>query len=94
MGTQQRPLVYSGPSIVPFNTGIDHYVLDVVVALSGGGDDTILEDTVTMTIRSKEITLPALYEIVDVAEQYFGSNYEFDKATIIGFNFQAVVITQ
>tara|TARA_R110002153_G_scaffold9198_3_gene38385 strand:+ start:400 stop:639 length:240 start_codon:yes stop_codon:yes gene_type:complete len=79
---------------VPFNTGIDHYVLDVVVALSGGGDDTILEDTVTMTIRSKEITLPALYEIVDVAEQYFGSNYEFDKATIIGFNFQAVVITQ
>ena len=79
MGTQQRPLVYRGPSIVPFNTGIDHYVLDVVVALS---------------IRSKEITLPALHEIVEVAERHFGSNYEFDKATIIGFNFQAVVITQ
>tara|TARA_R110000868_G_scaffold180345_2_gene420947 strand:+ start:1139 stop:1378 length:240 start_codon:yes stop_codon:yes gene_type:complete len=79
---------------VPFNTGIDHYVLDVVVALSDSGDDTILEATVTMTIRSKEITLPALHEIVEVVEQHFESNYEFDKATIIGFNFQAVVITQ
>lgn len=79
---------------MPFNTGIDHYVLDVVVALSDSGDDTILEATVTMTIRSKEITLPALHEIVEVVEQHFESNYEFDKATIIGFNFQAVVITQ